>query len=109
RVYGNFTVTDNQAVVGSDFGSYSVTAPTDPRLPGGGGYAVGTLYDINPNKVGQVDNYVTRASNFGKQIDHWNGVDITMNARPRAGMLLQGGLSTGRQTTDICELREQLP
>ena len=109
RWYGNFTVTDNEAVAASDFGSFTVTAPADPRMPGGGGYTVGTLYDINPNKVGQVDNYVTPASKFGKQIDHWNGVDITMNARPRAGLLVQGGMSTGRRTTDTCELREKLP
>ena len=109
RWYGNFTVTDNQAVAASDFGSFTVTAPTDPRLAGGGGYPVGTLYDLNPNKVGQVDNYVSRARNFGKQIDHWNGVDLTMNARPRAGILVQGGMSTGRRTTDTCELREKLP
>jgi hypothetical protein len=109
RWYGNFTVTDNEAVAASDFGSFTVTAPVDPLLPGGGGYAVGTLYDVNPDKVGRVDNYVTRASLFGKQIDHWNGVDITVNARPREGMLLRGGLSTGRRTTDTCELREKLP
>jgi hypothetical protein len=108
RWYGNFTVTDNEAVAASDFGSFTVTAPVDPLLPDGGGYTVGTLYDVNPDKVGRVDNYVTRASFFGKQIDHWNGVDITVNARPREGMLLRGGLSTGRRTTDTCELREEL-
>ena len=42
-------------------------------------------------------------------IDHWNGVDVTINARPRAGMLLQGGLSTGRRSTDNCEVAEKVP
>ena len=42
-------------------------------------------------------------------IDHWNGVDVTINARPRAGMLLQGGLSTGRRSTDNCEVAEKAP
>jgi hypothetical protein len=32
-----------------------------------------------------------------------------VNARPRAGMLLQGGFSTGRTIADVCEIREQLP
>jgi len=109
RWYGNFTVTDNEAVLPSDFGSFSVAAPTDSRLPDGGGNTVGPFYNVNPNKVGVVDNYVTRANNFGKQIDHWNGVDITMNARPRAGVVLSGGMSTGRRITDTCELRQSLP
>ena len=33
----NFLVTDNLAVTADDFGVFSVTAPSDARLPGGGG------------------------------------------------------------------------
>src|SRR4029077_17698997 len=33
----NFLVTDNLSVLASDFGTFSVAAPLDPRLPGGGG------------------------------------------------------------------------
>jgi hypothetical protein len=35
--------------------------------------------------------------------------DLTIDARPREGVLLQGGLSTGRTTTDNCDLRAKLP
>src|SRR6185503_16363146 len=97
RWYGNFTVTDNLTVAPSDFDRFAITAPVDPRLPGGGGYTIAGLYDLNPAKFGQPANsYVTLSEKYGTQIEHWNGVDINVNARPRAGLLVQGGLSTGR-------------
>jgi hypothetical protein len=107
RWYGNFTVTDNRAVTASDFTSYSITVPVDPRLPLSGQTIDGLLDQTS--KIGQVDNYTTFAKNYGKQIEHWNGFDLTINARPREGVILQGGLSTGRTTTDNCDLRAQLP
>ena len=39
---------------------------------------------------------------FGKQIEHWNGVDVSANARLQNGLVLQGGFSTGETTTDNC-------
>jgi len=104
RIYGNFTLTDNLATDPSDYDPFSIVAPSDPRLPGGGGYVIDDLYNLDPSKVGQVDNYFTFAKNYGKRIEHWNGVDANVSARLQGGLLLQGGMSTGRTTTDNCDV-----
>ena len=109
RWYGNFLATDNRAVSASDYTPFSITIPTDPRLPGGGGSLLSGLFDISPTKFGQSDNYTTFAKNFGKQISHWNGVALNLTARLTNGVLIQGGLDSGRTTTDNCEVTRQLP
>lgn len=40
RWYGNFVVVDNLAVGPGDYDPFTLTAPRDERLPGGGGYEV---------------------------------------------------------------------
>jgi hypothetical protein len=112
RWFGNFSVVDNRALapdLTTDFGTFSVAAPLDARLPNGGGFTVANLYDINANRTGLVDNFFTFASDYGTQIQHWNGMDVTVNARLLQGVVLQGGMSTGRQITDNCEILAKVP
>jgi hypothetical protein len=108
RIYGNFEVTDNLATAPIDYDSYCVTAPRDVRLPDGGGQRICGLVDLSRAKVGQVNEIVTAAKNYGKQIEHWNGVDLSVSAKLGNG-LAQGGISTGKTTTDNCELAAALP
>ena len=110
RWYGNFPVTDNRSVSAADYDTFSLTAPSDPRLPGGGGYTISGLYDLKPAKFGlPLDNLISLSDNYGKQIEYWHGVDFTLNARPGNGMMLQGGLSSGRAVADNCEVVAKLP
>ena len=62
-----------------------------------------------PTKFGQVQNLNTLSDNYGKQIDHWNGFDISVNARLQNGLMLQGGVGTGKQIEDNCEIVAKLP
>jgi hypothetical protein len=105
----NFTVTDNLATAPSDYTPFTLTAPIDPRLPGGGGYTISGLYNVNPNKFGQTNNLVTYASNFGNITQVYNGVDAVVNARLRSGVQFQGGFSSGERVTDYCAVRGLLP
>ncbi|MEQ1730915.1 MAG: hypothetical protein ABL982_21310, partial [Vicinamibacterales bacterium] len=109
RIWKNFAVTDNRALSLSDFTQYSMVVPKDARLPGGGGNTLTGLYNVNPDKFSAVDNYNTLSDKYGKQIDHWNGFDLTVNARLQNGLLLNGGMSAGRQVTDNCEVVAKLP
>ena len=110
RVYGNFNVVDDRARSASDFDVFSITAPSDSRLPDGGGCAIGGLYNIKPPLFSTpADNYITFAKDYGKRIEHWDGFDLILTARPQGGVTLQGGLSSGRTTIDNCEVAAKLP
>jgi hypothetical protein len=109
RIYGNFRVNDNTLVGPSDFDTFSVVAPSDSRLPGGGGQTISNLYNVKPGKFGQNVSNTTLARKFGKQTQHWNGVDVTVNARMQNGLRVQGGVSTGTESRDSCDLRKAMP
>jgi hypothetical protein len=109
RIFENFQVTDNLLVTPADYTSYSITAPSNPLLPNGGGYTVSGLVDLNNNKVSQVLNLNTLSDNYGEQTQHWNGFDVNVNTRLHNGVLLQGGVSTGYTVTDDCEVLAKLP
>ncbi|HLG59238.1 MAG TPA: carboxypeptidase regulatory-like domain-containing protein [Vicinamibacterales bacterium] len=106
RINGNFNVVDNEALARTDFTQYSATVPTDTRLPNSGQTVTG-LFDQNINPPSR--NVVKDASQFGKQQLHWDGVDLTVDARLRNGVLLQGGVSTGKTTFDNCQIIDDVP
>lgn len=102
--FSNFTATNNLAVTPADYDPYCVTAPSDARLPNGGGYQVCGLYDVTPSKQGRVTNLVTRVSNFGKQQLSNDFFNVSVTTRLGKGVQLGGGVDTGRTKYDNCNV-----
>jgi hypothetical protein len=89
----------NLAYTNPSYDFYTVTAPTDPRLPGGGGYRILGLNDIKASApLGP-----PTAQTFMDELNYkWNGVDTNVNWRGPKGIRIQGGTSTGRTNRESC-------
>jgi hypothetical protein len=84
---------------------YSIRAPADPRLPGGGGYLV---EGFATQKLGvtvptSALTAVTIAPD-GSTFDNWAGIDTNFVYRGPHGLRVSGGTSTGRRDTANCGL-----
>jgi len=102
-------VTDNTLRGPGDYEAFTITAPQDSRLPGGGGYpiALSMVTAAAANRGAQ--NYVTFETDFGSErTQYWHGVDFTLNARLRQGLTLQVGTQTGRSIEDTCAIAQSL-
>jgi len=103
------TVTDNLAISRSDVAAYTVKAPSDPRLPGGGGNAVDPLYNVNTNVFGQSNLLIKSTKDVGDDTRVFNGVDVAVSVRGVRGFTFSGGTSTGKVTNDWCAIRAAVP
>jgi hypothetical protein len=102
---GQGTVTDNVLVTPADYESWTINAPVDPRLPGGGGYPI-TVYNLTAagNAKG-TQQYITVATDVGPHVertDYWHGIDTVVNARMSNSVTMTIGTSTGRGVIDMC-------
>jgi len=114
RWFGNFLVTDNTTGSVADYTPYSVTQSLIPAAPSTSGgqqlpndIYTGTFYNINPGV--QVNNLqgLSKSMFPGSNVyDHWFGYDIGLNARLPQGIIFQGGIATGHQTTDYCDVQD---
>jgi Carboxypeptidase regulatory-like domain len=106
----NFTVTDNLLQPASEFGQFAITAPTDSRLPSEAqGRTISGLYNANPG-VASLNNSEQRlADGYGTYSQKSNGILFNVSARPRNGLLFQGGMGTGEVRSDYCDVRSALP
>ena len=77
----------------ADFTPFTLTAPSDPRLPGGGGYPVDRSLQRDARRVPRVGRATTsrsrRTSASSTQV--YNGVLVNVTARAANGLTLHGG------------------
>ncbi|HEX5108671.1 MAG TPA: carboxypeptidase regulatory-like domain-containing protein [Vicinamibacterales bacterium] len=107
RIQGNFYVMDNEAYGPNDFTEFSVIAPNNSLLPDSGGYSLGGFFDQVEVRTPQ--NVIKDASQFGKQKGHWNGFDVSVDARLRNNLYVQGGAGIGKSMSDVCEIVDDVP
>jgi hypothetical protein len=109
RSFYSFIVTDNQNRHPSQYDTWTINAPLDSRLPGGGGYPITSYVPTAAAAVIPAQNYVTWETDFGPaRTSYWQGVDFTINARIRQGLTLQFGTNTGRRKDDFCATATQI-
>ena len=108
RWFKGAKVTDNTLRGPNDYEPFTITAPQDARLPDGGGYPI-TLSMLRATSPTGAANYVTFEEDFGpERTMYWHGVDFSVNARLRQGLVLQVGTTTGRSIEDTCEMAQVL-
>jgi hypothetical protein len=103
RWFHGVQVTDNLNRQPGDYVSYTLTAPTDSRLPDGGGYPITVWVPTNAAAAIPAQSLIRPQTDFGEEQDnHYDGVDLAVNARLRQGLTLQIGSTTGRAIVDSC-------
>ena len=98
----NLTITNNPALSSSDFSPYSITAPVDPRLPGGGRYTIcGCSTSRSPRVVVPARRDTRRPITATTQSvnDYFGG---GINARFAGGKRVGVNFEAGRKETDQC-------
>ena len=104
RTFHGFMVTDTLGRnYQTDWVSYTIAAPSDSRLPDGGGYPI-TVFRANTTAATQ--NFLTRESKVGaggkEREAFYDGVNFNVNARMRNGLFVSVGTQTGRRVDDRC-------
>jgi hypothetical protein len=99
RIFQHLQVTRNTLVnPDTDYTPFTIVLPSNANLPGGGGQTV-TMYNLNPSKLGLVNNVVTWSD---KNSRVYNGVELSVNARLGRGFVF-GGVTTERTATNTCD------
>ena len=101
RNFSNLDVTDNTNVAVTDWSPFTITGPTDSRLPLSGETI--TISSLNANKVGVATDNLRTFSDVNTSV--YNGFELSANMR-RNKLLLFGGVTTDRRATTSCDERD---
>jgi len=101
RQFYNLDVTDNLNLSVDDWSSFTVTTPTDTRLPLSGQPI--TMYSLNANKNGVATDNLRTFSDINRSV--YNGFELSANMR-REKLLLFGGVTTDRRASTDCDVRD---
>jgi hypothetical protein len=82
----------------ADYTLYTIVAPTNANLPGGGGQSI-VVYNLNAAKRGIVNNVLTFSNQNSRVYD---GLEVSVNARLGNGGFIFGGITTERTATNNC-------
>ncbi|HXG87543.1 MAG TPA: carboxypeptidase regulatory-like domain-containing protein [Vicinamibacterales bacterium] len=107
RTFGNATFTDDLRYDANSYDSFCITAPVDPRLPGGGGYQVCGVQDLKPAVFAQglpANNLIRFSDDFGGETNLYQGFDANIEGRFRNGAFLKAGMQATARTFDNCNL-----
>jgi len=102
--HGFFVSDDINRNPATSYESYTLTAPTDPRLADGGGYPVLVYVPTAAANAVQPQTILRPESYYGDERQStWDGVEFTVNARMKQGLTIQFGGGTGRGLVDTCD------
>ncbi len=104
RSWHGFFVTDDlnrrAGGVASHYESYTLTAPSDARLAGGGGYPVTVFVPLTNAAPSTI---LMREEDIGEaRSSVWDGFELALNSRLRNGLVAQVGTTTGRGKVNDC-------
>jgi len=115
RWFGNFLITDDTNHLATDYTQFSIPSSAIPAPPASAGGAAVPTTGLNTTGFFNVNNSLPASPLTGLSdtmfpgsnvYDHWFGFDLGINARLPHGVIVQGGLSTGHQTTDYCDVQD---
>jgi hypothetical protein len=108
RSWHGFFVTDDltrQGNLNQYYEQYTLTAPSDSRLAGGGGYPVTVFVPTAAANAVAPQRILIPESELGaERSSTWDGFDVTINARFRNGLTTQLGTTTGHAKVNTCEV-----
>jgi len=100
RTFQHLQYTKNTLVnPDTDYTPFTITVPATPNLQGGGGQVI-TMYNLNPSKLGVVNNVLTWSDINSRT---YNGIEVSVNARFARRAFVFGGITTERTATSTCD------